>query len=341
MRHLSTTPLIYALKNGQLVGIDEVPNGSRCGCACPHCGEMLVARNGGKKMQHHFAHPSDSTCVGAAETALHLMAKDVLRESRQLMLPDYDDYKGRAMTFDEIVLEERQAESGLQPDCIGIKDGHRLWIEIKVNHAVEDSKLEYIRMNQIGCVEMDFSVFLNKEYSRENLRQFLSCDSDFREWLYIKGHYEKREAQRKVAEEAERSYIEQRLSANPTERLVSCEQCSFCPFHTTRISIAKLLRNHFSVYWKLIPEIQKLPLKALRRPLVYRGEYPKAYVECGGFFYILYNIYKEESNGSRLYYFFRTVLPTEATRLGEVCRCCVYQTSDGKIICNCPHQPHA
>lgn len=47
MSHYSTAPLLFALKDGHLVGIDDVPNGSRCGCVCPKCGEILLARNGG------------------------------------------------------------------------------------------------------------------------------------------------------------------------------------------------------------------------------------------------------------------------------------------------------
>lgn len=87
----------------------------------------------------------------------------------------------------------------------------------------------------------------------------------------------------------------------------------------------------------MIAEIEKLSLKAMKRPLVRKGEYPKGTVICGNSTIFLYNIYKEESKGRRLYYFFRTVLPTEATRLGETCRHRVFQTSDGSIICRCPH----
>lgn len=68
------------------------------------------------RMQHHFAHSADSNCVGSAETALHLLAKEVLQETRKLMLPNYYGYKGTAIEFDEMILEEWQENSCLRPD---------------------------------------------------------------------------------------------------------------------------------------------------------------------------------------------------------------------------------
>ena len=73
--------LTYALnKDGDLVHIDSVPNGKDCACFCPHCKSELCAKNGGSgtKMVHHFAHVSGADCVGAIESALHKMAKDVI-----------------------------------------------------------------------------------------------------------------------------------------------------------------------------------------------------------------------------------------------------------------------
>lgn len=116
MSYYSNAPLLFALKDGHLVGIDDVPNGSRCGCVCPKCGENLLARNGGLRMQHHFAHSADSNCVGSAETALHLLAKEVLQETRKLMLPNYYGYNGTAIEFDEMILEEWQENSCLRPN---------------------------------------------------------------------------------------------------------------------------------------------------------------------------------------------------------------------------------
>lgn len=337
MSHSSTTPLIYALKDGKLVGIDDVTNGGRCGCVCPKCGERLVARNGGSRMQHHFAHSADSTCVGSAETALHLLAKDVLQETRALLLPDYYGYRGTLIGFDEIILEEWQDDSALRPDCIGVKNGHRLWIEIKVNHAVDERKLQYIHEHKQGCVEIDFSHFLDETYTREDIRRFLAQDKSGKEWLYIAGHYERYEAARQEALAKERENTKSYLDAHPGERMFPKEQCATCHYHTTRRAISQLLHDNVPEYHEMIAEIERLSLKAMKRPLVSKGRYPKATVVCGDSCIFIRNMYKEQTQGRRLYYFFRTVLPTEATRLGEICRHRVFQTSEGNIICRCPH----
>ena len=63
--------LTWALnQKGDLVHVDEVPNGNDCGCICPHCKSALCAKNGGDStiMVHHFAHLSGADCVGAVES---------------------------------------------------------------------------------------------------------------------------------------------------------------------------------------------------------------------------------------------------------------------------------
>lgn len=68
--------LTYAFdSNGNFVHIDEVAKGLDCGCCCPSCNEKLVAKNGGMKRMHHFAHVSGVDCEGAYETMLHQLAK--------------------------------------------------------------------------------------------------------------------------------------------------------------------------------------------------------------------------------------------------------------------------
>lgn len=73
--------LPYALNAArELVHVDSVPNGNKCGCFCPKCGESLCAKNGGEKRTHHFSHISGSDCPGAYETMLHILAKEKFYE---------------------------------------------------------------------------------------------------------------------------------------------------------------------------------------------------------------------------------------------------------------------
>ena len=81
----------YALLNGEVVHVDDVPTGIRCGAECPVCKERLIAKNalesrevtrkrGRKSRQHYFSHAADSTSTGCGEGWLHIMAKRFLAE---------------------------------------------------------------------------------------------------------------------------------------------------------------------------------------------------------------------------------------------------------------------
>lgn len=74
--------LTYAVgQDGCLKHIDEVANGKECNCHCAACKEPLMAKNGGSKRQHHFAHCSGTDCKGAYETMLHLLAKEKIQKA--------------------------------------------------------------------------------------------------------------------------------------------------------------------------------------------------------------------------------------------------------------------
>lgn len=78
---IKQTLLTYAFdKNGDFVSVDEVPTGIACNCTCPACHEPLVAKNGGSKRVHHFAHASGVDCGSAYESMLHIIAKQKIQD---------------------------------------------------------------------------------------------------------------------------------------------------------------------------------------------------------------------------------------------------------------------
>lgn len=40
--------LIYGVRDGKTISIEEVESGLNCGCVCPACGEVLVAKKGNR-----------------------------------------------------------------------------------------------------------------------------------------------------------------------------------------------------------------------------------------------------------------------------------------------------
>lgn len=169
--------LVYAIApNGAMAHIDSVPNGMGCGCICPHCKDKLLAKNGGSVNAHHFAHRDGADCVGAIESALHLLAKEVLSETLRLMLPN-----GDTMSFDRVVKEEYNSELSLRPDCVGYYGDKLLWIEFKRTHAVDARKEEKIVSAHVDCIEID----LNEcEQDKEKVRTFVTQSIEKRKWIY-------------------------------------------------------------------------------------------------------------------------------------------------------------
>ena len=176
--------LTYALnKEGDLVHINSVPNGNDCGCICPHCKSKLCAKNGGtsEKMIHHFAHQSGADCIGAIESALHKMAKDVMKDALCIQLPDrLDGRKGELLKLDRLDVEFYDKDTRLRPDCIGYYGDKVIWIEFKRTHAVDTKKRGKIISAKIDCVEVDINTcFLDPDA----VRKFITEKSDKRIWI--------------------------------------------------------------------------------------------------------------------------------------------------------------
>lgn len=216
--------LTYGLKRGTkdtLLHINVVPNGLGCDCVCPHCKHDLIARNGGSKKTHHFAHASGADCGGARMTALHMLAQKILERDKKVMLPNYEGEYHQVSTegveFDEIRLEQTYTiqDKHFRPDCMGVKydkhnNPHPLWIEIYVTHEVNSEKQNAIREAVNACIEIDLSDMLDTDYTEESIAQRLQNQKEDRTWIscpiYDKIENEKRaEAER---EEAERKRLE-------------------------------------------------------------------------------------------------------------------------------------
>lgn len=201
MIHTSTTydthpqlRLRYAILKGterESRFVDDVETGLKCNCVCPCCGKEVVAKNQGKKKEHHFAHSKGADCAGARMTALHMLAQNVLEEKKQVLLPSYKGtYYQKApilKTFDHIDLEEicKNEDSTRRPDCIGYNEGktQNLWIEIYCRHKIDDVKKEDIINRKQYCIEIDFSDLLKTNYTKEEVEKRLIEDSSHSKWI--------------------------------------------------------------------------------------------------------------------------------------------------------------
>lgn len=183
--------IVYALKDNELVSINDVERGLKCACVCPACGEPLIARKG-DKMMHHFAHHSGSDCDYAYESSLHLMAKRILSETQCIMIPpvyiDFPSYKEKETLSEakEIMVDNVELEKyygNIVPDIIVYSKGRPLFIEIYVTHKIDDSKLKKLQEKGISVIEIDLSD-IEKNISVDELKHILIDNCKEKQWKY-------------------------------------------------------------------------------------------------------------------------------------------------------------
>src|SRR3546814_19310042 len=81
----------FGLRDGRAWAPSEVARGKACGCVCPGCGAALVAKaQTSRRRRPHFAHLTDTGCQTGRETGIHLRAKQLIAERRQLRVPAWD-----------------------------------------------------------------------------------------------------------------------------------------------------------------------------------------------------------------------------------------------------------
>lgn len=148
----------------KLVHISDAPaSGLACGCRCPGCRAPLEAHRGSVRV-HHFKHHGDRVCTGAWETALHLLAKEIVTQASGIGLPEV------AAELDGVVrvvaaarfwrcdaTESEVSMGGIVPDLVLRRGDRELLVEIEVTHACDEAKREKLRERRLACVEVDLS----------------------------------------------------------------------------------------------------------------------------------------------------------------------------------------
>ncbi|RUR34782.1 hypothetical protein ELY33_00970 [Vreelandella andesensis] len=179
MKHQSknSSHIPNGLYEGKIVHISELSEehtGRRCGCYCPVCGTRMLAKSINGKYTAHFAHEHNiSECSLAAETGIHLKAKEIISENLSLLLPtlvvgasvtigelEYSDScyvvkQKRNFLFEEARIEEWRGS--YRPDLVVMKGGRELLVEIKVTHEVDDEKRAKIKKDRISSLEINLS----------------------------------------------------------------------------------------------------------------------------------------------------------------------------------------
>ena len=77
----------YDVQTDNYVYIDNSKQGAQCRLVCRFCRNGLIAKNGGYKRHHHFAHMDGSNCHKGHKLTTILMVKYLLEEKSGIFLP--------------------------------------------------------------------------------------------------------------------------------------------------------------------------------------------------------------------------------------------------------------
>lgn len=149
-----------------VVHINNVSNGLSCNCYCVKCRGKMVAVQG-KSVKHrewHFRHHIESDCLGGQETALHKLAKHIIADNSEIVIP-----KGKLFYTNPRL--ENKFESVI-PDISVTSDGIDIHFEILVTHPVDTIKEEFYRKGQHKSIEINLK---NHPYniSPEELKEII------------------------------------------------------------------------------------------------------------------------------------------------------------------------
>jgi hypothetical protein len=167
--HKKRLTVPFGMRNGRPVFVSEVAPGVDCGCTCPECGEPLIARNRdfpNRRRVRHFQHARASVCGGGFETAIHRMAKEILATSESLLLPRWASgefvIEPEPFAVTSARIEASLLDGAVRPDALmrgAAKDieFRTLCVEVRVHHAVDETKRSLLSNHGLDAIEIDLS----------------------------------------------------------------------------------------------------------------------------------------------------------------------------------------
>lgn len=160
---------------------------------CPACKSPLTAVLKTKNRRQHFRHRRGADCSSAYETSLHTMAEQVIKDSREILLPTVVARHGRQSEsiterprkfhYDDAHLEVQM--DSIKPDVIlheARESGRHLLVEIFVTHRTEQLKIDLIRERRLPTIEINLSK-TPRDVTVEDFKQSVLYDAK-RKWLF-------------------------------------------------------------------------------------------------------------------------------------------------------------
>ena len=214
--------ILYGIReDGKVVSINDIPKymvGLACGCVCAECGRKLQACSLDGKVMPYFRHDVDHDIDGkeivfccsskaANESALHKMAKQIIQEEQQLLVPPiiihYQEAeidplpneisksiipfmlcKERLVVAESVEIETNLGE--IRPDATLKTARGEVLIEFFVSHKVSAEKAKKAEIYGSAMLEVDLSGFAKSEtpVSKETIRKIIIEETALKKWIY-------------------------------------------------------------------------------------------------------------------------------------------------------------
>ena len=221
-----------------IVSVFDVATGIACNCHCPVCGGRLIAKNRDKapsstllqgQRSAHFSHYSGTECASAPETIIHLLAKAILKETKELKIPrlrNGQDMLAESQTikFDMVEIEKVYEIEGerIVPDVtLTAKSGQLLFVEFRNTHGVDANKQEKIRKLGISCIEVDLKGIdpLRKGRPNETDIKWRLTDTElFKAWIFNAAEQRLCEQLQRKKEQAQAEALKRQRKREDDER---------------------------------------------------------------------------------------------------------------------------
>lgn len=197
--------------NGKMVHVDNVPNGLKCNCFCPHCHEQLLARHGDIR-EHGFAHHSENRGANldiCYMVILYKLAEHILQTKKRIHVPSYYGiYKETDIEFMNVKVDSRYEREDKQPDVIATTiDNKKYLIEFTFQYKIQHKKdIDY---HNLSCLEVDLT-----GQTLESLEEFLMTSNLNRRWINNDNYFN----------QIETTYYK----ANKLIKIIPEQDCSLC-----------------------------------------------------------------------------------------------------------------
>jgi hypothetical protein len=148
---MSSIKYRFALRNDQLVFIGKVNKNDKKGFICPGCKKDFEYCSGEQRTYFRHSNSVDEN-EKHYETYLHKIAKEIILQNNNFVLPDKTDFVYTDKKVEEPI-------DSIRPDAEIWNDTEKILIEFVVSHDVSNEKAKTIEELGLRAVKVDLSGF--------------------------------------------------------------------------------------------------------------------------------------------------------------------------------------